>query len=44
MKNSFECFQEFFKDLKFNFSAIYLPKTWFESVDATKNSSYELNG
>ena len=44
MKKNFESFQEFFKDLKFNFSAICLSETWCESVDATKNSNYKLNG
>ena len=44
MKKSFENFQEFFKDLKFNFSAICLSETWCESVDATKNPNYKLNG
>ena len=44
MKKSFESFQEFFKDLKFNFSAICLSETWCESIDATKNSNYKLNG
>ena len=42
MKNNFESFQECFKDLKFNFSAIYLSETWCESVDATKCSNYKL--
>ena len=44
MKKNFESFQEFFKDLKFNFSAICLSETWRESIDATKNSNYKLNG
>ena len=43
-KKNFESFQELFKDLKFNFSAICLSETWCESVDATKNSDYILNG
>ena len=37
MKKNFESFQEFFKDLKFNFSAICLSETWCESIDAIKN-------
>ena len=44
MKNNFESFQESFKDLKFNFSAIYLSETWCESVDATKDSNYKFKG
>ena len=44
MNKNFESFQEFFKDLKFNFSAIYLPETWCESVNTTNNSNYKLNG
>ena len=44
MKKNFEIFQEFFKDLKFNFSAICLSETWCESIDATKNSTNKLNG
>ena len=36
MKKDFEIFQEFLKDLKFNFSAICLSETWCESIDATK--------
>ena len=44
MKKIFESFQEFFKDLKFNFSAICLSGTWCESIDAIENSSYKLNG
>ena len=44
MKKNSESFQEFFKDLKFNFSAICLSETWCESTDATKNSNYKLNG
>ena len=44
MKKNFESFQEFFKDLMFNFSAICLSGKWCESVDATKNSNYKLNG
>ena len=43
-EKTFENFQEFFKDLKFNFSAICLSETWCESIDATKNSNYKLNG
>ena len=39
MKKNLERFQEFFKDLKFIFSAICLSETWYESVDATKNSN-----
>ena len=42
MKKNFELFQEFFKDLKFNFSAICLSDTWCESIDATKNSNNKL--
>ena len=44
MKKNFENFQEFFKDLEFNFSAICLSETWCESVEATKNSNYKPNG
>ena len=44
MKKNFEIFQEFFKDLKFNFSAICLSETWCESIDPTKKSNYKLNG
>ena len=44
MKKIFESFQEFFKDLKFNFSAIGLSETSCDTIDATKNSSYKLNG
>ena len=44
IKNNFESFQEFFKYLKFNFSEICLSHTWCESIDATKNPSYKLNG
>ena len=44
MKKNFESFQEFFKDLKFNFSAICLSETWWESIDAIKNSNYKLDG
>ena len=36
MKKDFEIFQEFLKDLKFNFSAICLSETWCKSIDATK--------
>ena len=39
----FEIFQVIFMDLKFNFSAIFLSKTWCESVAATKNSNYKLS-
>ena len=28
----------------FNFSAICLSETWYESTDVTKNSNYKLNG
>ena len=31
-------------DLKFNFSAICQSETWCESIDATKNSNYKLDG
>ena len=44
MNKNFETFQEFFKDLKFNFSAICLTEIWCESKDAIKNSNYKLNG
>ena len=44
LKRNFESFQEFFKNLKFNFSAICLSEIWCESVDATKNSNYKING
>ena len=44
MKKNFEIFQEFFKNLKFNFNVICLSKTWCESIDGTKNSNYKLNG
>ena len=43
MKKNFESFQEFFKDLKFNFSAICISETWCESLEATKNSNYKFN-
>ena len=43
IKKNFEIFQEFFKDLNFNFSAICLSDTWCESIDATKNCNYKLN-
>ena len=43
LKTFFESFQEFFKDLKFNFSAICLSDTWCESIDATKHFNYKLN-
>ena len=36
--------KEFFKSLKFKFSAIYLSGTWCESLDSTKNSNYRLHG
>ena len=36
MKKNFERFQEFFKDLKFNFSAICLSEICCESIVATK--------
>ena len=42
MKKYFESFQEFFTDLKFNFSAFCLSETWCESIDTTKNSNYKL--
>ena len=44
MKKIFEIFQELFKDLKFNFSAICLFETCCESIDATKSFNYKLNG
>ena len=49
MRKNFEIFQEFFKDLKFNlqfktFNAIFLSEIWCESIYATKNSNYRLNG
>ena len=34
MKDNFESFQEFFKDLKLDFSAVSLSETWCESIDA----------
>ena len=36
MKKNFESFQEFCKDIKYNFSAICLSETWCESTDITK--------
>ena len=44
MQKNFEKFQEFFKTLKFNFSAVCLSETWCDSVDSTKNSSYRFHG
>ena len=43
-KKTFASFQEFFKDLKFNFSANCHSETWSESIDAKKNSNYKLDG
>ena len=43
MQKNFEKFQEFFKTLKFNFSAVYLSETWCDSTDSTKNSNYRLH-
>ena len=34
MEKNFDIFQEFFKELKFNVSAICLSETWCESIDA----------
>ena len=36
IKKNFESFQKFFKDLKFNFSAVCLSETWCESIDQQK--------
>ena len=36
MQKNFEKFQEFFKTLKFNFSAVCLSGTWCDSIDSTK--------
>ena len=36
--------KKYFKNLKFNFSAICQSETWCESVDGTKNFNYKLNG
>ena len=33
-------FQEFFKTLKFNLSAVCFSETWCESLHLTKNSNY----
>ena len=44
MQKNFEKFQEFFKTLKFNFSAVCLSETWCDSLDSTKNSNYRLHG
>ena len=44
MQKNFEKFQEFFKTLKFNFSAVCLSETWCDSIDSTKNSNYRLHG
>ena len=41
--SNFEIFQEFYKHLRFNFSAICLSEKWCESRDAIKNSNYKLN-
>ena len=41
---NFKKFQEFFKTLKLNFSAVYLSETWCDSLDSTKNSNYRLHG
>ena len=44
MQKNFEKFQEFFKTLKFNFSAVCLSETLCDSLDSTKNSNYRLHG
>ena len=44
MQKNFEKFQEFFKTLKFNFSAVRLSETWCDSLNSTKNSNYRLHG
>ena len=44
MQKNFEKFQEFFKTLKFNFSAVCLSETWCNLLDSTKNSNYRLHG
>ena len=44
MQNNFEMFQEFFKALKFNFSAVCLSETWCDSLDSPKNLNYRLHG
>ena len=44
MQKIFEKFQEFFKTLKFNFSAVCLSETWCDSLDSTKNSNFRLHG
>ena len=44
MQENFEKFQEFFKTLKFNFSAVCISETWCDSLDSTKNSNYRLYG
>ena len=40
MQKNFEKFQEFFKTLKFKFSAVYLPETRCDLLESTKNSDY----
>ena len=42
MQKNFEKFQEFFKFLKFNFSAVCLSETWCDSLNSTENSNYRL--
>ena len=44
VQKNFEKFQEFFKTLQFNFSAVCLSETWCGSIDSTKNSNYRLHG
>ena len=44
MQKKFEKYQEFFKTLKFSFSAVRHSETQFESLDLTKNSNYRLYG
>ena len=44
MQKNFGKFQEFFKTLKFNLSAVCLSETWCDAIDSTKNSNYRLHG
>ena len=44
IQRNFEKFQEFFKTLKFNFSAVCLSETWCDSLDSTKSSNYRFHG
>ena len=44
MQKKFEKFQELFKTLKFNFSAVCLSETWCDLLDSTKNPNYRLHG